>query len=169
MWGVRAADDDLPWAADNDCFNGGFDLSAYRKMLWKNVHAKGCLFVCSPDVVGDSTTTLQLFDEWYHTIAEFGYPVALVTQDGMDINDIPWVQTDAIFIGGSTEWKLSDTSRAIVDEGKRRGKWLHMGRVNGPVRLKTAIEWGMDSVDGSGTARYTKYKLPQQLEMASFT
>lgn len=167
---MKAADEGMAWAADNDCYNGGLDKGMYRKMLMESRPAKGCLFVCAPDVVGDSAATLQLWDDWYMRIAEFGYPVALVTQDGMTVDDIPWVQADAIFIGGTDDWKLSDASRAIVDEGKRLGKWLHMGRVNSVKRLTTAMEWGMDSVDGSGTSRFTDQHLPRQLRaIASFT
>ena len=162
----RASREGLPWAADNDCYNGGLDVSAYRKMLWESVRAEGCLFVCAPDVVGDSEATFQLWDEWYHRIAEYGYPVGLVTQDGMTVHDIPWVQVDAIFIGGTDKWKLSDRSREIADECKRLGKWLHMGRVNTRNRVATAKKWNVDSIDGTATSRFTSDVLPWQLEMA---
>lgn len=124
------------------------------------------MFVCAPDVVGDSEATFQLWDEWYHRIAEYGYPVGLVTQDGMTVHDIPWVQVDAIFIGGTDKWKLSDRSREIADECKRLGKWLHMGRVNTRNRVATAKKWNVDSIDGTATSRFTSDVLPWQLEMA---
>ncbi len=169
MFAESASREGLPWAADNDCFNGGLDVSAYRKMLWKIVRAKGCLFVNAPDAVGDSETTFQLWDEWYWRIAEYGFPVGFVTQDGMTVEDIPWVQADAIFVGGTDGWKLSQPSREVADECRRLGKWLHIGRVNTRGRMEVAIEWGADSVDGTRTSLLTDQVLPWQLEMASFT
>jgi len=167
MFAESASREGLPWAADNDCYNGDLDAPAYRKMLWKAVHAKGCLFVCAPDVVGDREATLRRWDDWYWRIAEYGYPVGFVTQDGMTVEDIPWIQADAIFIGGTDSWKLSQPSREIADECRRLEKWLHMGRVNTPRRMETAIEWNVDSVDGTGTSILTSQVLPWQLEMAS--
>lgn len=57
-----------------------------------------------------------------------------------------------MFIGGSTEWKLSEEAAELGREAKRRGKWLHMGRVNSLTRLRIASHIGCDSVDGSKVA-----------------
>src|SRR5262245_4586937 len=53
----------IPWAADNDCFQG-LDEAAYRKMLDKLEGQPGCRWVTVPDVVGDAQATLDLFDTW---------------------------------------------------------------------------------------------------------
>jgi hypothetical protein len=36
-----------------------------------------------------------------------------------------------------------------VRDARRRGKWVHMGRVNGLRRLRIALDFGVDSVDGT--------------------
>ena len=51
----------MPWAADNDAFNGGFDVDAYSKMLDRISGLPGCLFVVAPDVVGDWRATAELW------------------------------------------------------------------------------------------------------------
>ena len=48
-----------------------------------------------------------------------------------------------------TEWKVGDVASAIAGEAKRRGKWVHMGRVNSAERITRAIEMGCDSADGT--------------------
>ena len=158
----------LPWAADNDCFNGGLDEPLFRKMLARSAPAaSSCLFVAAPDVVGDAAATLALFDEWVGTISGFGFPVALVLQDGMVPGDVRWGAVAAVFVGGSTEWKLSADARALVTEARRRGKWVHMGRVNTRRRVKVAMAWGCDSIDGTSTVKFTDTHLPWQLEYVS--
>jgi hypothetical protein len=153
----------LLWAADNDCWNGGLDEPLFRLMLEQSEGATGCLFVAAPDVVGDSETTLDWFDEWVNVIASHGFPVALVLQDGMTPEDVRWLEVDAVFIGGTTEWKLSLDAYRIVDRAKDQGKWVHMGRVNTRRRLKVAKAWGCDSVDGTSTVMFTDTHLPWQL------
>jgi hypothetical protein len=74
---------------------------------------------------------------------------AFVIQNGATPDEVPFDQAEAIFIGGSTEWKLSEAAREIVVEAKHRGLWVHMGRVNSVRRLQIASEWGCDSVDGT--------------------
>lgn len=140
--------DGWPWAADNGAFSG-FDESAYRRMLDGIAGLPGCRFVTAPDVVGDGATTLRLFEAWDATLAACGQPPALVLQDGMKPADVPWERLGAVFIGGSSEFKMGDDARAIGAEAKRRGKWLHMGRVNGHQRVRYAKAIGCDSVDGT--------------------
>ena len=162
-----AARNGLLWAADNDCFNSGLDEPAFRAMLAKSRGAEGCLFVAAPDVVGDSEATLDLFDEWIGAIAGYGFPVALVAQDGLVPSDVRWLEVDALFVGGTTEWKMSNDAHLLVEEAKRQGKWAHMGRVNTRRRLKLAKSWGCDSVDGTSTVMFTDTHLPWQLDVAS--
>lgn len=48
-----------------------------------------------------------------------------------------------------TEWKEGAHARHLVWEAKERGKWVHMGRVNGESRVLYARDIGCDSVDGT--------------------
>ena len=78
-----------------------------------------------------------------------GYPAAFVAQDGIEHTDVPWDEFDCLFIGGATEFKLGAIARRYATEAKRRGKWLHMGRVNSLKRWRYAEAIGCDSVDGT--------------------
>jgi hypothetical protein len=152
---------------DNDAFNG-FNEPRYLEMLEKHRHVKqGCLFVTLPDVVGDAETTLDLADEWIPILAEYNYPIALVGQDGLQPNHVPWREIDAFFVGGSTEWKLGRDAAHLIAKAKTEGKWVHMGRVNTLRRIKYAKSLGCDSIDGTATALYTNTYLRPFLEAAA--
>lgn len=56
---------------------------------------------------------------------------------------------DCLFIGGTTEWKLSPNNRQLCRTALENGKWLHMGRVNSMRRMTLAKFWGCHSVDGT--------------------
>lgn len=60
-----------------------------------------------------------------------------------------WDELDALFIGGTTAWKLGRHARTLVREAKLRGKHVHMGRVNSGARWRYAEHIGCDSVDGT--------------------
>lgn len=142
--------DDVKWCADNGCFSDKWDEHKWWRFLTNNAHAAGsCLFAVAPDVVGDAGATLEKSAPWLPRIRALGYPVALVAQDGLEDLDVPWDDFDALFIGGSTAWKLSAHAYALTVEAKRRGKWVHMGRVNSERRYRLALSWGCDSVDGT--------------------
>jgi hypothetical protein len=146
------------WAADNDCFQG-LDPRAYLRMLDAVVSAPGrCLFVTVPDVVADAHATARLFEVWWGAPARRGLPVALVAQDGVEHLErwlaLAWPRIDALFIGGSTQWKLGGAAEALVREANRRGKWVHMGRVNSARRIRYAASIGCHSVDGTKWVRW---------------
>jgi hypothetical protein len=49
-----------------------------------------------------------------------------------------------------TEWKIGPVALEVAREAKRRGKWLHMGRVNSAKRYRIARDvFHCDSVDGT--------------------
>jgi hypothetical protein len=142
------------WAADNDAFSG-FDPEAFISMLAQYAdHRASCRFVAVPDVVADAAATRARFDRWSPVVATHGYPLAFVAQDGLTIAACPWEQFDALFIGGSTAFKLGPEARQLVGWAKALGKWVHMGRVNSARRLRYAEMIGCDSVDGSGFSRF---------------
>lgn len=150
----RIQDRSRPYAIDNGAFSS-FDEGAFLSLLAREFeYREDCLFVSAPDVVGDAIATRKLFDAWLPRLA--GWPVALVLQDGQDrAPPIPWDDIAAVFIGGTNRFKLSAHALELAAEAKERGKWVHMGRVNSPSRLHSAIFAEVDSVDGTGISRYT--------------
>lgn len=142
-----------PWAADTGCFTLGerFEMGAY--ITWLTVRMKpyqfSCLFVTAPDVVGNAKKTWEKSAPWLDALRHLGWKVALVAQNGIEHTTIEWDRFDALFIGGSTRWKVSPVVEWLVKEAKSRGKYVHMGRVNSWKRLWLAHQWGCDSVDGT--------------------
>lgn len=156
----------MPWAADNDAYSG-FDPDKYMLMLDKIQGVPGCLFVTAPDVVGDALKTDERFYVWEPALRVRGLPIAYVGQDGATVKTVPWADMSALFIGGSTQWKLSADAHALVEEAQRRGKWVHMGRVNTWRRLKYAKSIGVDSIDGTQFSMFTDTYLPRFSQMAA--
>lgn len=139
---------DWPWAADNGAYSG-FDALQYRQMLAEIDQLWGCRFVTLPDVVGDAAATLLLAYDWWREVNRHNLPIALVAQDGLTLRSTPWGQIDALFVGGSSKFKMGEQARELVAEARERGLWVHMGRVNSHQRLRYAKAIGCDSVDGT--------------------
>jgi hypothetical protein len=143
--------DGIPWAADTGIFGTmPFSLERYLERLdvWQTERGR-CLFATAPDVVADWEKTLETSMPVMPLIREKGYRGALVLQDGATSDTVPWNDIDAVFTGGSTEWKLSEEAYRLVQEAKDRGLWAHMGRVNSLRRLRAAHMGGYDSADGT--------------------
>ncbi len=171
------------WAADNDCFQG-LDIPRYNAMLdalalvagshyedgtvVDRQRGSGCLFVTVPDVVGDAEATARQWVRWQSAPRRRGLPIAFVAQDGCERGLIPpWREFDALFVGGSTAWKLGPAAERVVREAKAHGKWVHMGRVNSARRARYAAAIGCDSFDGTGAALFTNTLLPTYLAWAA--
>ena len=153
----------IPWAADNDCFQE-LDPDAYRRMLDAIHGLPGCRFVTAPDVVGDWEATRELFDEWYVELSACWQPIAYVLQDEQPLVDVPWRSIQAVFVGGSTEYKLSAEAERLVRYAKwTRGLYVHMGRVNSRRRFDYARAIGCDSIDGSSFSKWRNRWLPGAL------
>lgn len=132
------------------CFNrGDFEALLEREKPRRNL----CRFVAVPDVVASARRTLELFDHWYDRLAT--WPLALVAQDGQENLPIPWPLIKAVFIGGSTEWKMGPHAAAVIKAGIALDKWVHVGRVNTPGRFKHFEDLGAHSIDGTGLSRYS--------------
>jgi hypothetical protein len=86
--------------------------------------------------------------------------VALVGQDGAEHLPLPWEHFQALFLGGSTEWKLGPGAARLAAETKRRGYWSHLGRCNTLKRFRHAFFLGCGSVDGSGFSRWPDESIP---------
>src|SRR5271166_3209831 len=157
-----------PWAADNDCYRA-FDPCAYVRMLDRIASTpEGCLFATVPDAVADAIATARLFELWWRAPARRGLPAALVAQDGLERLDgwlaTAWPRMDALFIGGSTGWKLGPHAERLASAARERGKWVHMGRVNSARRIRYAASIGCDSIDGSKWVRWRDAYLDSGLE-----
>jgi hypothetical protein len=142
------------WCADNGCFGKGYPGDeAWLAWLARQAAERDaalCVFATAPDVVADFAATWARSRPWLSRIRELGLPAALVAQDGMSVDTFDgWDELDVLFVGGSTEWKLGAAARALVAEAKRRGKHVHMGRVNSRKRLRYAQAIGVDSCDGT--------------------
>jgi hypothetical protein len=153
--------DALPWAADNGAY-GGFEASSFEAMLERFAGARGCRWVAAPDVVAEAEATLAQFKEWEPRLHAAGWPIAFVAQDGLTCP--PWDHFETLFVGGTTNYKLGPEVRRFVVEAKRRGKGVHMGRVNSVRRLRYAYEIGCDSVDGTKFSRFPDTWIPWALD-----
>ena len=138
-----------PYGLDNGCFSGALPAAWDRQLD----DARDCrpVFVCLPDVVGSARRTMDLFTHFERKTN--GLPRALVLQDGIGDVGIPWSLIDAVFIGGTDRFKLSDEAFAGARCARMLGKWVHVGRVNEIKRLSAWIDLA-DSIDGSGISKY---------------
>lgn len=152
----------LPWAYDNGAFTGKFDHTRWlRGLETRESYRNDCLFVVAPDVIGDAAATWERSKPYLSLIREMGYRAALVAQDGL-VHPV-WDDFDALFVGGTNQFKLSESAYSLVAAAKARGKWAHMGRVNGWDRIKAAAVSGYDSADGTKIAFGTDENLPRVL------
>jgi hypothetical protein len=144
----------LPWAIDNGAYSG-FDREAFDHLAReKAVGQPGLLWVAAPDTVGNAESTLFKFEYWQPRLAAGGLPIAFVGQDGLESLEPPWDRFECLFLGGSTAWKLSSAAWDLAAEAKRRGKLVHIGRVNSLRRMRVAQIFGCDSIDGSSASMF---------------
>ncbi len=148
-------------AIDNGCFTPAgqrrFTLPSYLKLIEKGLRAWGehLLWATAPDVAFDWDGTLRKSLPTLDAIRRAGCPAALVLQDGATVEQFDreglWERCDALFIGGSTEWKIGAEAKRLSRAMKRRrpGSWVHMGRVNSVTRMRIAHDFGCDSADGT--------------------
>lgn len=149
----------LPWAADNAAFSKPDDAKFSRLCVgsWALDRYHPPLWVAVPDVVGDHAATLRLFtwwcDEWRSEYGCIPFPLAFVLQDGCNTAEVPWGEIEAVFVGGSTQFKLRECE-SLVTAAKDRGKLVHVGRVNTLRRLRFAYDIGADTVDGTAFSMF---------------
>lgn len=155
---------DVPWIADNSVFGSrGFPGNEeFIHWLVTRPYQENCKFVVAPDVVGDATATLRRSRPWFRVIRAMGYPVALAAQNGLTVDDVPWDEIDALFIGGDDEFKDGLDAVRLSVAAKLRGKHVHVGRVNGRRRLQHTARFA-DSVDGTYLAFGPETNLPKLL------
>lgn len=155
----------VEWIGDNGVYGGTYPGDdVYLAWLAARVeHRDRCRFVVAPDVVADWDATLARSLPMLPRLGAAGWPAAIVLQDGATEATVPWDQIAAVFVGGSTLWKLGPEARALVAAAKRRGVWVHMGRVNSCSRLRYADWIGCDSADGTYLAFGPHANLPKLL------
>ncbi len=120
------------WAADNQAFTQGFDPDVFFPWLEKmQQYRDTCLFVACPDTVGDYQETRKLWEHWRPQFSD--WPLAYVGQDGeIDIPD----NASALFLGGTTDWKMSEDASNLIRIAAGRGLHVHIGRVNWGKRYR---------------------------------
>ena len=156
--------DGVVWAADNGCFSDATPFDPDRWLDWLDRQPRtDCLFAVVPDVVGDHGATVERWETFAHLVRELGFRPAFVLQDGCTPDEIP-DDTDCVFVGGSTAWKLGGDAVACMRAAKARGCWVHVGRVNSLRRLRWCADLGVvDSVDGTYLAFGPDTNLPRLL------
>lgn len=155
----KALDSGCQFMVDNGIFSNKFvPIEWYTTLV--NVYLpyrENCKAVIIPDylyylgknkVRGDWQKTLKRFYLFYSYVKYHGFRIAFVTQDGQPVELIPWDKIDVLFIGGSNYHKRGKEAELLALEAKRRGIWVHVGRVSS---VKTARRlWGWaDSYDGT--------------------
>lgn len=104
-------------------------------------------WVACPDVIGDGKATLIEWDVWYDRLKPYGWPIALIVQEGNTIDDVMELdnQPDVLFVGGGKlEWKWK-TARSWAENFDR----AHIGRVGTYKRLWMADRCGAESCDSN--------------------
>lgn len=139
----------LPYGLDNGCFKE-FKQKAWERLL-DDAEDNRPVFVCLPDIVGDAVRTLDLFSAFERRTN--GLPRALVLQDGIGNHRIDWDKLEAVFVGGTNDFKISTEAINVCRVAKMLGKWVHVGRVNTASRVSNWIGLA-DSIDGSGISRF---------------
>jgi hypothetical protein len=172
----RLARTGLPWAADNAAFGNQWDTEAFQKAAYLKLPSSTSrpLFLTVPDMVGDAAATYRLWVVWRPLLAFARVPLAYVLQDGSENQLLPWDEFDWVFVGGSrrylsgvwgrgpyVEWKESRAAADLIREAQRRGKRVHIGRVNGLKRLRHFFSLDVDTADGSSLSMFPDRWIPK--------
>lgn len=136
-----------PWMLDNGAYGDKWDELRWRKGLRRlQPHNANCIAAVVPDVVFDAHATLVRWHKYAKVVKAMGYRAAFVTQNGLDISDVPWDELDVLMIGGDLTHKRIE-AQPLRAAAKARGKWLHVARINSVEALRGCKD--ADSVDGN--------------------
>lgn len=152
--GFRYALDNGAWTSHQR--GEPFDGDAFMRAVY--ALGEDADFIVIPDIVAGGLQSLEFSMAWLKKLQSLmiGRFFLLPVQDGMGECDIaPLVGPSlGIFVGGSTEWK--ESSLYLWGEvARRRGAWLHVGRVNSERRIHLCAAAGADSFDGSSATRFS--------------
>jgi len=154
---------------DNGCYNAD-SVDSFNQIEQKFIDLTYRLdpgrlaFVASPDIIADPDQTLELFYGWRPHFLHLRLRTALVLQDGMTTQDIPWPELEAVFVGGTDQYKFSPDVYRICLQAKQHRKWIHFGRINSKRKLSLAHDYHAHSVDGLHWSFYTHKNLAQGIE-----
>lgn len=167
----------VEWVADNGIYSNAYPGNdGYLGWLEQRAeHRALCRFAVAPDVVADHDATMARSAPMLEPIRATVGAVAVCAQNGATPANLPWGSFDALFLAGIVEcvrcgrvpalselpltqctcgglmreWKLGPAAAAVTREARRRGVWVHMGRVNSFRRLQHAAAIGCHSADGT--------------------
>ena len=150
----------LPYGLDSGawaCHRAGvpFDEDGFRRVL--KDHGETADWIVLPDIVGGGAESLALSLSWVPEVSEHKRPLLLAVQDGMTVAQIEPLLSSVgvgLFLGGSTEWKLS-TMRQWGTLARRAGCWYHVARVNSQKRITLCQDAGATSFDGSSPTKFS--------------
>lgn len=158
---------DAPWlhngftiALDNGAFGAWQRGTRWQPEPWLDLldkHGEQARWAVLPDIVHGGRESLAQSLEWLQRVRNRTALWLIAVQDGMTSKDVsPHVnQTVGLFVGGSSEWK-EQTLPTWGKLAKRRGCYLHVGRVNTARRIRLCAMAGADSFDGTSATRFSK-------------
>jgi hypothetical protein len=148
------------YAIDNGCWALRDNPDAFMGKEFEELcrtHGTKAHFVVVPDKVARGKESLEFSVQWLPFCMHFRRPL-LAVQDGMKTEDVGAIleryPSLGIFLGGSTEWKLSTLYKwGVVAHAFRR--YFHVGRVNTAKRIRLCAEAGADSFDGTSATVFS--------------
>ena len=155
--GMQYALDNGAWTAHQQ--KRPFDTALFTKALHKL--GANADWTVLPDIVAGGMKSLDMSLGWLRTVLSASPMALLAVQDGMEPGDVANVLGPrvGIFVGGSTEWKLS-TMPVWGALARDVGCWCHVGRVNSRKRIKLCYEAGATSFDGTSVTKFAKTLVP---------
>lgn len=156
--------DEWDMIADNGCFSGKWTHDSWLTFVM--AIPRHYRFTVAPDVFDPEggechLATLERWERYGGVLERMGHTPAFVLQEGCTPDNMP--DAPAYFIGGHDGYKLGEVAAACIAEGRRRGAWCHMGRVNSLKRMRYASSIGCQSVDGTFIKYGPEKNLPQLL------
>lgn len=161
-------DEGMPYAIDNGAWsahthNAPWPEDRFRALVAS--HGARADFVVVPDIVAGGLESLRLSERWLPELDAIKLRLIAV-QDGMAPWDVEPLLGPGIglFIGGSTTprevdprggWKWRSLA-FWAHLARRRGCYLHVGRVNSIRQIQECIRVGADSFDGTSASRWGK-------------
>ena len=147
-----------PYALDNGAWTAHqagkpFDVDGFKVVVARL--AADADFVVAPDIVEGGLDSLRWSFSWLPWLLYRTQKVLIAVQDGTSPDDLAGAVSSRVglFLGGSTEWKLS-TMAEWGRFAQARGCYFHVGRVNSVRRIYLCQACGADSFDGTSLSRY---------------
>lgn len=153
---------DVTWAVDNFAYSKWSRDNFLATVDICRQSRTQPLWIACPDVVGDWKATLDRFEGWSAYLRYRGFRRAFVLQDGQPTSRVPWSDISCVFLGGSTDFKLSESAFRLCRHARAKGLLVHIGRVNSFKRIRRFLDV-MHTFDGMSYSRYPDVKLPPLL------